>query len=152
MDVNGSLEYELTWKELDMPSGPPICALRASVRRTNAKGYIGWPTPTEDDANNITRDSGQFQSLAGWSSPTVQDGSRGDKPPRPWDTGIPLSQQVLGLLTTCSHSKMGNSGALNPAHSRWLMGFPVEWDSCGATAMRLCHKSRRSSSGHSEKP
>src|SRR6266576_2238665 len=33
MDVNGSPEYALTWKELDMPSGVPICVLRASARR-----------------------------------------------------------------------------------------------------------------------
>jgi len=45
MDVNGSPEFALTWKYWDMPSGPPICALRASERRTSAKGFIGWPTP-----------------------------------------------------------------------------------------------------------
>jgi hypothetical protein len=45
MDVNGSLEYELIWKEWDMRSGPPICALRGSARRTSGKGCTGWPTP-----------------------------------------------------------------------------------------------------------
>lgn len=45
LDVNGSPEYALTWKMHDMPSGPPICALRASGRRTSGKGFSGWPTP-----------------------------------------------------------------------------------------------------------
>jgi len=44
MDVNGSPEYGLTWRHWAMSSGPPICALRASVRRTSGNGYTGWPT------------------------------------------------------------------------------------------------------------
>jgi hypothetical protein len=45
MGVNGSPEYELTWKSWDMKSGPPICALRASGRRTSGSACSGWPTP-----------------------------------------------------------------------------------------------------------
>ena len=43
--VNGSLESELTWKHWDMPSGPQICALRASTRRIEDNDFTGWPTP-----------------------------------------------------------------------------------------------------------
>ena len=45
MDGLGSLEYKLIWKHWDMPWGPPICALRASARRTSGKDCSGWPTP-----------------------------------------------------------------------------------------------------------
>ena len=45
-DLNGSLEFVLIWKTTAMPSGPPICALRASARRTTGPGYTLWPTPT----------------------------------------------------------------------------------------------------------
>jgi len=45
LDVNGSPEYVLKWKCWDIPSGPPICALRASGRRTSGKDCTGWPTP-----------------------------------------------------------------------------------------------------------
>ena len=39
----------------------------------------------------------------------------------------------------------GAGDPLNPEHSRWLMGYPVAWGSCGATAMQSCRRSRRSS-------
>jgi hypothetical protein len=50
MDVDGSPEYDLTWKHWDMESGPPICALRASGRRISDNGCGGWQTPTVEDA------------------------------------------------------------------------------------------------------
>lgn len=48
----GSLEYALTWKHWAIASGPPICALRASTRRTSGNGCIGWPTATENDSRS----------------------------------------------------------------------------------------------------
>ena len=50
MDGIGSPLYVLTWKHWDMRSGPPICALRASVPRTSDSGCFGWPTATSTDA------------------------------------------------------------------------------------------------------
>src|SRR5690606_11344423 len=52
LDVNGLPEYELIWKQWDMPSGPPICAPRAAARHTSDNGWGGWPTPSDDDAKN----------------------------------------------------------------------------------------------------
>src|SRR5690606_30918302 len=46
MAGRGAPEYVLTWKHWDMQSGPPICALRASARRTSDNDCTGWPTPT----------------------------------------------------------------------------------------------------------
>ena len=70
----GSMEYRQTWKPKATPSGRSYWAHTASARRTSDNGCGGSPS--------------------GWVSPTAQDGARGSLPPRPHDTGIPLSQQV----------------------------------------------------------
>lgn len=41
----GSPEYVLIWRQWDMESGPPICAVRARRRRTSDNVCSGWPTP-----------------------------------------------------------------------------------------------------------
>ena len=179
MDVNGSPEFALTWKTWDMPAGEPICALRASERRTADKGCFGWPTPmagtqaTEDYNGAGNTDSGRRTvELCSWHTPTVRDmrNSGGDgKNPRDlvrqaalagWATPkcaerepasagpghfASLATQARGCASTSSPAGTGKRGVLRPGHSRWLMGFPAAWDSCGATAMQSCRKSRRSS-------
>jgi hypothetical protein len=61
-----------------------------------------WPTPKATNATGASdtetrQGAPDLQTVAGWCSPTATDGQRGTNPPRPHDTGIPLSQQVAGL-------------------------------------------------------
>jgi len=145
-----------------------------------------WPTPTGDDANNATRESGNFQSLtrtallAGWATPTTRDHKGVDQNyhdgavnnslpnqvagviPSGWSTpraedaesaGMRHSRGVADTLSaqvgqdlSGYHAGTEKRGALNPALSRWLMGYPVAWDACAPTAMPSSRSLRRSSS------
>jgi len=78
LGAGGSPEYSLTWKAWAMPSRAPICALRASGRRTSDSGCIGWPTPSKQNAEGgpiHSTDRGFFFTLqsaarlAGWTTP-----------------------------------------------------------------------------------
>ena len=82
--VNGSPEFELTWKQWGMESGLPICALRASGHRISDSGSTGWPspmagTPANDRYNKAGNTDFSREVVAlvtGWSSP-VSDPANG---------------------------------------------------------------------------
>ena len=169
----GSPLYALTWKHWAMPSGPPICALRGRGLRISASvcsGELsGWPTPdasgftakdiprlmerrtkaAEKHGNNgfgLTLGQLTAATAAGWGTPTARD----------WKDGASVGTvEVNGALgrQVWTHGDPPDSccaptderGRLHPSHAGWLMGYPPEWDSCGAMAMPLFRSSRRSS-------
>ena len=82
MDVYGSLEYSLTWKTWAMPAREPICALRASGRRTSDSDCTGarldgWKSPKAAEGtgrysqNNGKRYPGLWlqAQMSGWPTP-----------------------------------------------------------------------------------
>ncbi len=102
LDVNGSPEYVLTWKRWTMPSGPPICALRARARRTSDNAFTGWPTPTGQDNDQTAGEYSNPKSgttlggaarLAGWTTPAATDGERSGTM-TPGMSGSSLTQQA----------------------------------------------------------
>lgn len=274
MAALGSPEYVLKWKHWDMPSGPPICALRARARKpkdgsvmkiiplsgsassserpTSGSGsgslpIAGWPTPDAQlmnvfadpqkhqerrgrlqakhkNGNGAGLPLGQAVHLTGWPTPTAADAIKhGAVSPRPGMMGLSetvglagwttpqthdaqgtgnakrlkrhgtkhgcsnLQDQVhlagwstpssrdwkdtpgmsttgtnpdgstrnrtdqlprqaamaSGPTSTCSPASTERRGALNPELSRWLMGYPIAWGSCGAMVTRSSRKSRR---------
>ena len=98
LDVNGSPEYGLIWKQWAIGSGPPICALRASRRRTSANVSTGWPTPqagspatekyneagnTDFSRKTVALVTGHVApselkkyNLTGWPTTKAEDGNR----------------------------------------------------------------------------
>ncbi len=107
MAAYGSPEYELTWKSWDMPSGPPICALRASARRISGKGCSGWPSSRtvtggpesgerKKELGRTESGGGDLQSvalIAGWGSPRRSDHKCGTIKTENC-TGVDLTKQV----------------------------------------------------------
>jgi hypothetical protein len=141
---------------------------RPYLKLPGAAKLASWPTPCAQHANGepeaflerkrraIARGSSMGVSLtdlqmvaklATWATPTTRDHKDGSS-----DGTAPinalLGQQAWlasGPIATGSPAATEKPGQLNPAHSRWLMGYPPAWDDCAVTAMPSFRKSRRSS-------
>lgn len=88
-DLLGSTLYRLTWKVRVTPAGRSILALRASVRRTSGNDCTGLPTPkaqdhhTEGQGQYSPSLARVVTSFIGWPTPTVEDawGGKADAKP-----------------------------------------------------------------------
>jgi hypothetical protein len=105
----------------------------------------GWPTPREADGEKNVR------TLDGALSEIERKGSPKDLAQAAAICG-PARLTASGEMLTGSSAGMESGGQLNPAHSRWLMGLPPEWDACGVTAMQSMPKRPSRGSKATSKP
>jgi len=140
-----------------------------------AAALTAWPTPDRGTAcrgvpENLLathRPSGAFlqvslnhaAALTTWPTPATRDHKGGYQGGRIRNGKIstdtldvaaqlagPARLTATGQMLTGSSAETNAGGPLNPAHSRWLMGLPPEWDACAVTAMQLLQNKRKSSS------
>lgn len=146
--------------------GLSLASARRSAPQTSptANDFKGsGPTVIRRDGKDRTFDRLDYATeqglLAAWPTPRARDyhtegqGHHSPSLPRMVETVAPpgpIRITAFGEMLTGSSAAMESSGQLNPAHSRWLMGFPPEWDDCAAMAMPSSRKQRLNLSKHLE--
>lgn len=128
------------WPTCNARDGKDLASPAVVARPDKLSGAVllaGWYTPNTDDraGKNQGRNLGE---QVGWATPKVVSGkyqyANGDKT-KPVLNLAGQVDLVTGTPSISSPAGTVKSAVLNPEHSRWLMGYPTEWGSCGATAM-----------------
>lgn len=122
----GSTGYAMTWKRLVTPSGRRFCRLAVLGRLTKDPACSGWPTPNTEG----WRSDGELRLLAQIAANTQEFLILSHRACR--------SKQLRWWAKDLTKNTK-RTGRVDPNVYRWLMGFPMAWESAAelaATAMR----------------
>lgn len=153
---------------------PSNAGRQGSPNLQTVAALSGWPTPAATDGKGGYQGgrirNGKLSTdrldvtaqLAGWPTPTTSN----DRSPCPQeamrtyrDNGTKIQKRLQDVAALCSPARltasgemligcvaeMESGGQLDPDHSRWLMGFPAEWEDCAPTETPSTLKRRQRS-------
>ncbi|MFA9287699.1 hypothetical protein ACCQ08_23165 [Comamonas sp. SY3] len=131
---------------VDAKPNPPITSGRKPTDPQISTADIavhlcGWGTPTASEPGGTGEQYvARSKATTGNAAPTMLTHQVQSYLPGP------ARLTASGELLIGSCAGMESGGQLNPAHSRWLMGLPPEWDACAPTEMPSTRKPRKPSS------